>query len=152
MSLETCLFASKVHSLQNSRQLNAMSIKSLLSKRCWLFSLVKITMNALMRESLRWESINSLSSGPMSLMLTFSISSVSSSSVYAGDWGFELLVGDLWDYSMMNSFVELRDIRGFLCLLVDFEREDSSFDCFYFFEIVEGISFLAFIIDVLWSA
>ena len=52
----------------------------------------------------------------------------------------------------MNSFVELRDIRGFLCLLVDFEREDeSTLEFFYALEIVEGISFLAFIIEVFLS-
>ena len=77
MSLATCFLASRVQSLQNSKRLKAISMRSLLSSKCWLLSFVKITMKALMRESRRWISTSSWSSGSIFSMLTVSYCSVS---------------------------------------------------------------------------
>ena len=66
MSLATCFLASRVHSWQDSRQLNAMSMRSLLSKRCWLYSFVNITINDLIKLSLKWISTSSWSWGLIS--------------------------------------------------------------------------------------
>ena len=65
ISLETCLLAYREQSSWNSRQLKAISIRSLLSSRCWLAAFVKMTMKDLMRESRRWMSIFSVSFGSM---------------------------------------------------------------------------------------
>ena len=68
----TCLFASRLHSVHSSRQLNAISIKSLFKSKCWLLSFVKITMNDLIRESLKTISIVSKSLGSISSKFKFS--------------------------------------------------------------------------------
>ena len=77
INLATCLLASTVHSLQNSKQLNAISIKSLFKSKCYDLSFVKITINALIRESLRCWSTASWSSGSISFTSISSFFSVS---------------------------------------------------------------------------
>ena len=52
MSLERLILASIEISVQYSKQLNAMSIMSLLSSKCYDFSFVKTNINDLIRVSL----------------------------------------------------------------------------------------------------
>ena len=80
INLATCFLASIVHSVEDSRQLKAISIKSLFIKRCLLSSFVKMTMKDLIKESLKWVSTSSVSFGSISFTFMVSKSSESSSS------------------------------------------------------------------------